>query len=200
MGPTPLTRSRTRTRPESPVSHSDTEPSREPLFHRRIRQSDSFHDLAQVSDARACVCVMIEPESSVPDAPQSDARVRRFHDPESPLSHDLANLPTDRSVTERSLGSDLNGSTTMTRIAGLIQAAIDKFATEHGVAMNYSDIARRSAGRLTRQRIQQLASGKPLKAMPIPETISGLASGLGLPYRTVLLAALRDSGYQTEGL
>lgn len=82
----------------------------------------------------------------------------------------------------------------MTPLGALIDEARNLFADTHGVPLSYGDIARRSKGRLTRQRVQQLAKD-PVKAMPSPEVILGLALGLAVPESVVLERALTSSGY-----
>lgn len=82
----------------------------------------------------------------------------------------------------------------MTPLGELIGEAQRLFADTHGVPLTYGDIARRSGGRLNRQRVQQLAKD-PIKAMPSPEVIYGLALGLTVPESVVLERALASSGY-----
>lgn len=82
----------------------------------------------------------------------------------------------------------------MTPLGELIEQAQSLFADTHGVPLTYGDIARRSGGRLNRQRVQQLAKD-PIKAMPSPEVIYGLALGLTVPESVVLERALASSGY-----
>lgn len=82
----------------------------------------------------------------------------------------------------------------VTPLAALIEEVRNLFADTHGVQLSYGDIARRSKDRLTRQRVQQLAND-PIKAMPSPEVILGLALGLAVPESVVLERALASSGY-----
>ena len=82
----------------------------------------------------------------------------------------------------------------VTPLAALIDEVRNLFADTHGVPLSYGDIARRSKGRLSRQRVQQLAKD-PVKAMPSPEVILGLALGLAVPESVVLERALVSSGY-----
>lgn len=82
----------------------------------------------------------------------------------------------------------------MTPLAALIAECKALFLDTQGVELTNGDIARRSKGRLTRQRVQQLAT-KPMKGMPDPETIRGLSLGLQVPDSVVLERALRSTGY-----
>lgn len=69
------------------------------------------------------------------------------------------------------------------------------FADAHGVELSYGDIARRSQGRLTRSRVQQMAS-TPIRAMPSPDSVKGLALGLGVPESVVTQRAMASAGYE----
>ena len=82
----------------------------------------------------------------------------------------------------------------MTPLGELIAEVQRAFVDAHGVPLTYGDIARRSGGRLTRGRVQQLAKD-PIKAMPSPEVIYGLALGLTVPESVVLERALASAGY-----
>lgn len=82
----------------------------------------------------------------------------------------------------------------MTPLGELIGEAQRLFLDTHGVPLTNGDIARRSGGRLNRQRVQQLAKD-PIKAMPSPEVIYGLALGLTVPESVVLERALASAGY-----
>ena len=79
-------------------------------------------------------------------------------------------------------------------LATLIADVQTRFLDTHGVPLSYGDIARRSGGRLTRGRVQQLATEK-VKSMPAPATLTGLALGLQVMESDVLLRAMEDAGY-----
>lgn len=55
-------------------------------------------------------------------------------------------------------------------------------------------IARQSGGRVGRGRVQQILN-QPVRALPSPEVIEGLAIGLRVPDWVVLEAALESAGY-----
>ncbi|MFI5840530.1 hypothetical protein ACIA8K_12560 [Catenuloplanes sp. NPDC051500] len=57
---------------------------------------------------------------------------------------------------------------------------------------SYAKIGRR--GNLSRSVVHALANN-PIKAVPKPETLAGLALGLGLPVERVTIAAQRAAGY-----
>lgn len=82
----------------------------------------------------------------------------------------------------------------MTPLGALIEEVQGSFLDAHRVELTYGDIARRSGGRLNRQRVQQLAKD-PIGQMPGPDKILGLALGLGVPEAVVLERALTSSGY-----
>lgn len=82
----------------------------------------------------------------------------------------------------------------MTPLGSLIAEVQEAFLDLHGVELTYGDIARRSRGRLNRQRVQQLAKD-PINRMPSPEKIAGLAAGLGVPESVVTERALTSAGY-----
>lgn len=82
----------------------------------------------------------------------------------------------------------------MTPLAALIEECKQLFLDTHGVTLTNGDIARRSGGRLTRQRVQQLAAGEG-REMPGPDTIHGLSLGLQVPKSVVLERALAMAGY-----
>ena len=80
-------------------------------------------------------------------------------------------------------------------LAELIGECQRMFLDTHGVELTYADIGRRSGERpLTRNRVQQMAS-QPIKRMPEPETLVGLAKGLGVPLSVVTERAMRSAGY-----
>lgn len=83
----------------------------------------------------------------------------------------------------------------MTPLGALIQECKNAFLDEHRVELTNGDIARRSGGRLIRQRVQQLASDE-IKELPSPRTIAGLALGLGVSPGLVLQRALESCGYE----
>lgn len=82
----------------------------------------------------------------------------------------------------------------MTPLGALIEEVQHLFLRDHGVELTYGDVARRSDGRVLRNRVQQLAKD-PIKALPSPTTIEGLRRGLGVPYSVVLQRALASAGY-----
>lgn len=82
----------------------------------------------------------------------------------------------------------------MTPLGELIEECKRAFLDLHGVELSNGDIARRSGKRLTRTRVQQLASD-PIKALPSPHTITGLALGLGVSHGLVLQRAMESAGY-----
>lgn len=86
----------------------------------------------------------------------------------------------------------------MTPLGTLIEEAKALFQDAHGVPLTNGDIARRSNGRLTRGRVQQLATGR-VKAMPSPDVIRGLSMGLGVPESVVTERALQSAGYVVPG-
>lgn len=79
-------------------------------------------------------------------------------------------------------------------LAALIKEAQQLFYDTHGIELSYGDIARRSRGRLTRTRVQQIANA-PIKELPGPERIRGLALGLGVPETVVTQRAMASAGY-----
>ena len=81
----------------------------------------------------------------------------------------------------------------MTPLAALIAECKQLFLDAHGVELTNGDIARRSGGRLTRQRVQQYATGD--RSMPTPETVKGFSLGLQVPSSVVLQRALETAGY-----
>ncbi len=82
----------------------------------------------------------------------------------------------------------------VTPIAHLINECRDSFRREHGVDLTYAAIARRSGGKLTRQRVQQYAT-EPVRNMPGPDTTAALASGLGVSEGLVLQRLLETTGH-----
>lgn len=82
----------------------------------------------------------------------------------------------------------------MTPLAALIREVQRAFTDRHGVELSNGDIAKRSGGRLTRQRVQQLST-RPIPTMPSPATLRALALGLQVPYSVVLQRALASCGY-----
>jgi hypothetical protein len=82
----------------------------------------------------------------------------------------------------------------MTPLGALISRTKQRFQDEHGVPLTNGDIARRSRGALTRTRVQQLEKD-PIKRLPAPELIEGLALGLGVHPTVVTEAALASAGY-----
>jgi transcriptional regulator with XRE-family HTH domain len=81
----------------------------------------------------------------------------------------------------------------MTPLGALIEECKRRFQVQHHVELTNGDIARRS-GVLSRGRVQQLAQN-PIKQLPEPETLRGLALGLGVPDSVVLERALQSTGY-----
>lgn len=82
----------------------------------------------------------------------------------------------------------------MSPLGALIWRTKQRFQDEHGVPLTNGDIARRSRGALTRTRVQQLEKD-PIKRLPAPELIEGLALGLGVHPTVVTEAALASAGY-----
>lgn len=64
---------------------------------------------------------------------------------------------------------------------------------------SYDQLARDCGGAPSAQRLQQIATNKPLKAFPDAETILSLARGLGVPVRTVVLASADSLGLPVSG-
>src|SRR5256885_10488679 len=75
-----------------------------------------------------------------------------------------------------------------------IKEAQQLFEETHGTPLTYAAISRRSQGRLTRNWVRQIAT-RPIKALPGPTVIKGLALGLGVPETVVLQRALASAGY-----
>jgi hypothetical protein len=59
---------------------------------------------------------------------------------------------------------------------------------------SYERLSRDCGGDPGSKRLQQMATGKPLSAFPSPETIQGLALGLGMSAADVLHACARSLG------
>ncbi len=83
----------------------------------------------------------------------------------------------------------------VTPLGALILECRHAFRDRHGVELSYADIARRSGGRITRGRVQQLARER-IRELPTPEKIQALAVGLGVPVSVVLERALESAGYR----
>lgn len=62
-----------------------------------------------------------------------------------------------------------------------------------------ADIARRSGGRITAQRLYSMLSRGRLKAFPDKDTIEGLAAGMGVRVAEVVLAAARSLDIDAKG-
>jgi hypothetical protein len=82
----------------------------------------------------------------------------------------------------------------MTPLGALITRTKQRFQDEHGIPLTNGDIARRSRGALTRTRVQQLEKD-PIKRLPAPDLLEGLALGLGVHPTVVTEAALASAGY-----
>jgi hypothetical protein len=65
-------------------------------------------------------------------------------------------------------------------------------------AVTPADIAKRSGGRITAQRLYSMLSRGELKTFPNRDTIEGLAAGMGVPVAEVVLAAARDLGIEAS--
>lgn len=113
-----------------------------------------------------------------------DVRVNLVDDPRG----GMCLLPVDgsRTATLDRLTKDANGGH-VHELARLIQ--------ERRGDLSYGDIARQSGGALTRAGAQRLGAGdEPLREVPKPETIVGLARALGVSVDLVAVAALRSAG------
>lgn len=62
-------------------------------------------------------------------------------------------------------------------------------ARKHETGWDYGDMARRTAGRVTQNRLNQLGNGRRLREFPEPATLEALAEALDVDLTTVVLAA-----------
>lgn len=65
--------------------------------------------------------------------------------------------------------------------------------------LSYADLARLSAGRLTKSRWQQLATGVRIRSWPEPDTVRVLVEVLGYDYTTVVLASAMSLDLPVNG-
>jgi hypothetical protein len=78
-------------------------------------------------------------------------------------------------------------------LVALVKECQEEFRDRNGVELTYGDIARRS-GALSRQRVQQIASGQVRTMLPA-ETIRALSKGLQVSEAEVTRRALAAAGY-----
>jgi hypothetical protein len=83
--------------------------------------------------------------------------------------------------------------TRMNPLVALVKECQEEFLDRNGIELTYGDIARRS-GALSRQRVQQIASGQ-VRAMLPAETIRALSKGLLVSEAEVTRRALAAAGY-----